>query len=256
TLEKGSRDQAMQTEQSATAMTQMSQTTLDVAKNASDTSGAAQKMKKTAVEGKDAMDITVKELMKFAETVKESALKVESLGGKSGEISNVITLIKEIADQTNLLALNAAIEAARAGEQGRGFAVVADSVRQLAERTTHATDDIAHTVKSMQTEVEATVGFMREERESIGKLIGNVQGTLKAIDEIASYVEQVTDMIQRIAAATEEQSAAADEVSQSMTSIDAITKHLGSSVTELKRTSEDLSKFASELNTMAGWFKV
>ncbi|MCL4492362.1 MAG: methyl-accepting chemotaxis protein, partial [Nitrospirae bacterium] len=106
------------------------------------------------------MDITVNELVKFADTVKESAVKVESLGHKSEEINDIIILIKDIADQTNLLALNAAIEAARAGEQGRGFAVVADSVRQLAERTANATDDIAKTVRTMQTEVGESVEFM------------------------------------------------------------------------------------------------
>ncbi len=255
-LEKGSQEQTAQTDQSATAMTEMSQTTLDVAKNASDTSEAAQKMKKTAMQGKAAMDITVNELVKFADTVKESAVKVESLGHKSEEINDIIILIKDIADQTNLLALNAAIEAARAGEQGRGFAVVADSVRQLAERTANATDDIAKTVRTMQTEVGESVEFMKEERESVEKVIVHVKNTLKAIDEIVVYVGQVADMVQRIAAATEEQSSASEEVSHNMENIASITKQLGNSITEIKRTSEELSKFAVELNSMAGWFKV
>ena len=255
-LEKGSDEQTGQIEQSATAMTEMSQTTLDVAKNASDTSSAAQKMKQTALQGKDAMDVTVNELVKFGDTVKESAAKVESLGHKSEEISSIIALIKDIADQTNLLALNAAIEAARAGEQGRGFAVVADSVRQLAERTAHATDDIGRTVKAMQSEVNDSVAFMKEERKSIDKVITRVKETLVSIDGIVSYVEQVADMVQRIAAATEEQSSASEEVSHNMENIAAVTRQLGNSIGEIKRTSEELSRFANELNTMAGWFKV
>jgi len=255
-LEKGSHEQGMQIEQSAAAMTEMSQTTIDMARNASDTAEAAQKMKKAALQGRDAMHVTVQELQRFADTVRESAEKVESLGQKSREISNVITLIKEIADQTNLLALNAAIEAARAGEQGRGFAVVADNVRQLAERTTVATGDIADTVKAMQAEVSESVNFMKEERESVGKVLDHVNSTLRSIDEIVDYVEQVADMIQRIAAATEEQSSASEEVSHNMENIAGITRHLGSSIAEIKRASEDLSKLATELNSMAGWFKV
>jgi methyl-accepting chemotaxis protein len=256
TLERGSREQTAQTEQSAAAMTEMSQTTLDVAKNASDTSSAAQKMKRTALQGREAMDTTVSELVRFAGTVRESAAKVESLGTKSEEINTIITLIKDIADQTNLLALNAAIEAARAGEQGRGFAVVADSVRQLAERTAHATDDIARTVKAMQAEVRESVVFMQKERESVENVIVQVKDTLGAIDGIVTYVEQVADMVQRIAAATEEQSSASEEVSHNMETIAGITRQLGSSIGEIKRTSEELSKFAVELNAMAGWFKV
>ncbi|BCB96443.1 hypothetical protein JZK55_13650 [Dissulfurispira thermophila] len=255
-LEKGSHEQNAQIEQSATAMTEMSQTTLDVAKNASHTAEAAQKMKGVALKGKDVMYVTSQELQKFADTVKESAEKVESLGQKSEEINKIITLIKEIADQTNLLALNAAIEAARAGEQGRGFAVVADNVRQLAERTSAATEDIANTVSAMQTEVTESVSFMKEERESIGKVLEHVNNTLKSMDEIVSYVEDVADMVQRIAVATEEQSSASEEVSHNMESIAAITRELNNSIVEIKRAAGDLSRLATELNSMAGWFKV
>ncbi len=254
-LEKGSQGQAMQIEQSATAMTEMSQTTIDVARNASEAAEAAQTMKARAIEGQGVMNETVVELSKFANTFKNSADKIEGLGRKSDEIRNVVTLIREIAEQTNLLALNAAIEAARAGEQGRGFAVVADSVRQLAERTATATDDIGATVKGMQSEVKDSVEMMKRERETVGTVLVKVRDTQKSIQDIVTYVEKVADMVQRIAVATEEQSSTSDMVSHSMEDVAVITRQLSGSIREIKRASGDLSRLAAELNTMAGWFK-
>ncbi|MBI5056008.1 MAG: methyl-accepting chemotaxis protein [Nitrospirae bacterium] len=255
-LEGSSKEQSSQVEQSATALTQMSQSILDVAKNAAATSATAQKMKDTAIHGKREMDVTMTDLTRFIETIKGSAVKVESLGHKSEEINNIVTLIKEIASQTNLLALNAAIEAARAGEQGRGFAVVADNVKQLAERTTLAADDITKTINNMETEINGSVTAMKQERAHAENVVHSVRNTLQSINEIVVHVENVADMVQKIAASTEEQTSTSDMVSNNMGSISGITRHLSSSVSEIKRSSDDLARLATELNSMAGWFQV
>ncbi len=255
-LQKGSGEQTIQIEQSVTAMTQMSQTTLDVAKNAHSTAESARSMKQTALNGKEAMAVTTAELKRFMNIVSDTAEKVDSLSSKSEEISSIVRLIKDIADQTNLLALNAAIEAAHAGEQGRGFAVVADNVRQLAERTTMATSDIADTVRTMQGRVQESVNFMNSGKASMNTVLEKVNDTMKAIDGIVSYVENVTDMVQRIAVATEQQSSTSDMVSHSMEGIATITRQLNSAITEIKGSSDALSKLAIELNSTASWFKV
>ncbi|MBI5634167.1 MAG: HAMP domain-containing protein [Nitrospirae bacterium] len=254
-IDNGSREQTSQVEQSATAMTEMSQTTLDVAKNASATSESATKMKGLAEHGKQAMGVTVQELVKFSGTFKQAADKIEALSRQSQEISNVVSLIREIAEQTNLLALNAAIEAAHAGDQGRGFAVVADNVRQLAERTAGATDDIGRTIRKMQTDVDDTVTFVKHEKEAVESVVRQVKLTMGEIDQITGNVEQVADMIQRIAVATDEQSSTSDMVSQSMESVANVTRQLSASIEEIKRSAGDLSKLAAELSSMTGWFK-
>ena len=149
-MNKGTQELSSQTDQVVTAMTEVSQTIMDMAKNASHAADASKGASETASKGKKIVDTTAEDMIGIAKTVQEAAGTIEELGRSSAQIGEIVSVINGIADQTNLLALNAAIEAARAGEQGRGFAVVADEVRKLAERTGQATKDIAQRIEAIQ----------------------------------------------------------------------------------------------------------
>ena len=255
-LERNSQTQTCRIDQSVTAMTQMVQTIQDVSQNAASTSDAAGRMKNIALTGQKALDDTSRELAGFAETVRQSAQKIEGVGEKSNAISDIVEMIKDIADQTNLLALNASIEAARAGEMGRGFSVVAESVRQLAHRTIDSSGQIGKTVQDMQREVSGAVAFMQGEREAIEKIVSHVDATQRSMGEIVACVEQVFDMVHTIAISTEEQSATAEEVNRNMVAINGITRQLSVSVGDIKGTSESFARLAQELNQMVSWFRL
>ena len=100
-------------------------------------------------------EVVISELMRLLQHIEANNSAVDSLQERTGEIGEIINLIKDIAEQTNLLSLNAAIEAARAGEHGRGFAVVADEVRKLAERTQKATAEIGISIQSLTQETDS-----------------------------------------------------------------------------------------------------
>ncbi len=124
-----------------------------------------------------------------------SAALVKELSGEVARVGDIVTMISAIAGQTNLLALNATIEAARAGEAGRGFAVVASEVKELANQTARATDDIT---------------------AQIGRIQASTGQAVMAIDGIAERIREISGMATGIAAAVEEQGAATQEIARNV----------------------------------------
>ncbi|RAU45725.1 MULTISPECIES: PAS domain-containing methyl-accepting chemotaxis protein [unclassified Pseudomonas] len=157
----------------------------------------------SAQRGAVVVNDTMHTMRKIASDMQAASGGVEALGKQSLLISSIIQTISSIAQQTNLLALNAAIEAARAGEQGRGFAVVADEVRQLAGRTSTATEEIASVVLQNQKLVDETVAEMANSKSQAeqgldlatqaGQVIVEIQdGAKRVVDAVGRFANQVS----------------------------------------------------------------
>ncbi|WP_305783615.1 methyl-accepting chemotaxis protein [Symbioplanes lichenis] len=174
---------------------------------------------------------------------------VTQLGTSSAEIGNVIKLITAIAEQTNLLALNATIEAARAGEMGKGFAVVASEVKDLAQETAKATEDISARVTAIQNDTGTAI---------------------TAIGEISDIIARISDYQTTIAAAVEEQTATTGEMNRGVTEaaggvnqiasgIDTLataTRLTTESVADTQRAASELARMSTELQSLVGTFRV
>jgi methyl-accepting chemotaxis protein len=159
----------------------------------------------------------------------------------SKRIADIIVVIDQIAAQTNLLALNAAIEAARAGEAGHGFAVVAEEVRDLAQRSATAANEIKGLIKESVERIEEGSKLADDSAAALA-------GIVKAVNEVHEFVAQ-------IATACQEQSAGIQEVGGAVAQMDEITQQNAALVEQISVASGTMSEQANALNTLIGYFK-
>jgi len=153
----------------------------------------------SANQGAEVVKETVGTMNKIVVQISSASDGIEALGKQSLLISSIVQTIGGIAQQTNLLALNAAIEAARAGEQGRGFAVVADEVRQLAGRTSSATEEIVAVVQKNQILVDEAVANMGSSRSQAEQGLVLAQQAGSVILEIQTGAREVLGAVERFA---------------------------------------------------------
>jgi methyl-accepting chemotaxis protein len=178
----------------ATIITDQVNREIAVAQAANIAFSTSQQTDGSAQKGAAVVQQTVDVMRQLAEHMEQAADRIGALDKQSQLIGSIIQSISSIADQTNLLALNAAIEAARAGEQGRGFAVVADEVRQLASRTSKATEEIVGVVQQNQQLAEQAVNVIISGKQQ-------AQQGLELAGQAGSVIVEIQDGAQRVVSA-------------------------------------------------------
>jgi methyl-accepting chemotaxis protein len=174
-------------------------------------------------------------------------VQVQGLVDAAQKIGEVVKLINDIAAQTNLLALNATIEAARAGEAGKGFAVVASEVKNLANQTAKATEEIGQQIAGIQGATKDSV----EAIKLIGKTIGEVNEIATAI---ASAVEEQSAATQEIARNVQQAAKGTQDVSTNITGVTQAANQTGTAATQVLGSAKDLSKQAELLRVQVDTF--
>ena len=213
----------------------------------------------TVATGTEEMGASIKEIAQNANEaakiassavqVAESAnATISKLGDSSAEVGQVVKVITSIAEQTNLLALNATIEAARAGEAGKGFAVVANEVKELANQTAKATDEISSKIKAIQNDTS---------------------GAVDAIGEISMIIHQINDISNTIASAVEEQTATtaeigrnvneaakgSTEITENINGVAQAAKDTSQGILQTQSAASELAKMAADLKKLVSQFK-
>ena len=258
---------------SATTVAQMAETVneavggiLDKGKTAS---GALEDAMEVTQAGQENVTAASREISGVKEAVTELAVTVGEAEALTARISNIITIIQEIASQTDLLALNASIEAARAGDAGRGFAVVATEIKNLADSSAKSAENIARLIKEVERIIDATVSQTQENvkrieasvsivdktKESFTVIFGAVEDVHHRVSGILEDIRQVDDSAQTFAAISQEQTAGVEEVTSTVLAVREATGSNLDSVNSVKESIGELLKVVEHLKKTSNQFR-
>jgi methyl-accepting chemotaxis protein len=234
----------------ASSIAEMDATIKQVEKSAMDTSAISVGVKNDAETGKKAVEEAIAGMQDIRRSSHITAEVIVNLSLKANDIGNILSVIDEVAEQTNLLALNAAIIAAQAGEHGKGFAVVADEIRELSERTSTSTREIASVIKGVQNETARAVEAisLAEQYISEGEKLSQRSGA--ALEKIVSGVQKASVQVSEIARATVEQARGSHSIKEAMTSVEEMVGHIASSAREHSRGSDLISSAVESMKDL------
>ncbi len=227
-LSKRTEQQAASLEETAAALEEITATVRKTAQNAKEASTIVATAKSAAESG--------------GQIVNTAITAMGQIEHSSKQITDIISVIDEIAFQTNLLALNAGVEAARAGDAGKGFAVVASEVRALAQRSSEAAREIKSLIKTSSEHVSSGVKLVGESGEALSKIV--------------SQVIDINALVGEMALAAQQQSTGIEEVNTAITQMDQVTQQNAAMVEQSTAAARNLASETGELSELVSFFKV
>jgi methyl-accepting chemotaxis protein len=246
------------TEQTVTAITQISVSQSNVRENSERGATASDNVRNQAQQGLHSMAATMRSMQEIVKSNDESFESINRLSRYSARVGDFLSVIQEVVDQTNLLSLNASIIAAQAGERGKAFAVVAEEVRSLAHRTSASTKEIEELVRNIQKEtatVQRSVSQGKDKAKEGAKISSLANDALVTIDKSA---EEASQVVSHIVDETKEQSVSiqriADEAEINLERVRQITlatEHQQEGTSQILKNLEHMRELAHRINSSA-----
>ncbi len=236
----------------ASSVAEMDATIRQVEKNAIDTAVISETVKSDAANGLTSVQETIAGMQEIRRASQITAEVVEHLSLRANDIGAILSVIDEVAEQTNLLALNAAIIAAQAGEHGKGFAVVADEIKELAERTSSSTREIALVIKGVQEDTGRAVAAINQAELAIGAGEELSERSGAALEKIVAGVHQAGLQIDAIAKATVEQAKGSQSIRVAMEQVEEMVEQMANSAREHSRGSDLITVAVERMREMTG----
>ena len=262
----------------ASSVMQMDSSIKQVERNAMETAAISDEVRRDAENGKKTVEATIAGINAIRTSSKITFEVIDTLSERANDIGAILSVIDEVAEQTNLLALNAAIIAAQAGEHGKGFAVVADEIKELAERTSSSTREIAQLIKGVQDETRRAVEAINQAESSIAEgedlsqksgeaLTKILEGVIRSSAQMAEIaratveqakgsqiirdaMEQVSDMVEQIAKATKEQGMGSGMIMGAVDKMKGLTAQVRSSTREQSKVGNFIAKSTEDITGM------
>ncbi len=242
--------------QTATTIDEVKAISVQTAKQATQVANDSQHAMEIARQGAQAVEETINGMNQIRARVETIAQTILGLAEQTQAIGVIMTTVSELADQSNLLALNAAIEAARAGEQGRSFAVVAQHVRELAERSKAAAQQVRDILAEIQKATNAAVMVTEEGAKGVEQGVTLAAQAGRIIHRIASEVESGAQASIQISAAAQQQMVGMEQIGQAMSNIQQATTQALASTRQAERAAQDLHTLAQKLQQTVAAYRL
>jgi methyl-accepting chemotaxis protein len=252
----GAAEQAASISQTTATMEELASTYRQIAENADQVVRLAEDSLSSAESGRGAVINTLTAMEEIKVRTQSSANKILTLGERSQQIGQVLSIINSIADQTKILALNAAIEAARAGEAGKGFSVVAIEIRKLAESVVESTSEISSIMGEIQSAASDLVMSTEQEMKQVQAGVDLAHTTDGSLEQILELVEHTTIAAKEISAATQQQKSATDQVVKAMREVAAVAQQTAAGSRQVATSAESLSTMAEESSKIGSVFTI